>query len=385
MLCSLALVLLGAGSVPAAERARATRRPDRPKAATADWVPFKGRVRIARTWGHRGGHAFPAVDFQVAPGGSFRVYAAGPGTVFAAGGDCLDTTPSGEHAACNGGNGNFVDIIHPDGRRSRYLHLREGSLVVAPGQHVCRGCLIGRSGWSGNVVPSGPKGAHLHYEELIAYNLVPPGRMLAEDPSGRVSYPGPGRTWQDVGVKEPLVVNRGFPPPGPAPKGACFGWAPTLVGGGGHDDIRGTPGHDVILARSGNDTIQGREGEDRICAGEGNDVLVGGGDPDEIDGGEGVDTCYQGEASGLDNDAPGRVLSCERPSYTLTVNTDGRVVTSEPPGISCPSDCSEVYVTHTTVTLTATPASILWAGCDTSTARTCTVTMSRDRTVRAQG
>lgn len=360
-----------------------TARPPAAQRETADWVPFKGTVRMGRTWDHPNGHAFPSVDFQVPAGRSIRVYAAGPGTVFASGGDCPDTNPSGHNAGCNGGNGNFVDIIHPDGRRSRYLHLREGSVVVVPGQHVCRGCLIGRSGWSGNVVPPGPGGAHLHYEELIGYTLVPPGRMLAQGPSGQVSYPGIGRTWQELGVEQPFLQNLGFPAPDPPPSGRCFGWAPTLVGTSGRDILQGTPGHDVILSGSGNDTIHGGEGEDRICAEAGSDLLVGGGHPDHVDGGNGEDRCYQGEINGLENGAPGNVFSCEHPSYALTVTSDGKVVTSRPPGISCPDDCTETYVTHTTVTLSATPLGLLWAGCDTSpTSMACTVTMSRDRTVR---
>lgn len=349
---------------------------------TADWAPFKGRVRIGRTWGHPNGHAFPAVDFQVPEGGSIRVHAAGPGTVFASTGDCPDTTASGRHVECNGGNGNLVDIIHPDGRRTRYLHLREGSVVVQPGEHVCRGCLIGRSGWSGNVVPPGPEGAHLHYEELIGYRLVPPGRMFAKNASGRVAYPSSGQTWPEAGQSQPQLINKGFPAPGPAPEGACFGWAPTMVGSGGRDTLRGTNGHDVILGGGGNDAINGLEGEDRVCGGGGDDVLIGGGHPDHIEGGEGNDACYQGELGGLEDNGAGTVIGCETPSYLLTVTTGGQVVSSEPPGIACPSDCTETYVTHTIVTLSARPADVLWAGCDTSSAVTCTVSMSRDRTVR---
>jgi Ca2+-binding RTX toxin-like protein len=322
------------------------------------------------------------VDFEVPEGGSIRVYAAGPGTVFASSGICPDTTPAGTHVDCNGGNGNFVDIIHPDGRRTRYLHLLEGSVVVKAGDHVCRGCLIGRSGWSGNVVPPGPAGAHLHYEELIGYTLVPPGPMYAQGRSGRVTYPATGQTWQEFGEDRPRLVNKRFPRPGLQPQGRCFEWAPTLEGTGGSDTLRGTPGHDVILAGGGNDSINGLDGEDRVCGGGGDDVLIGGGHPDHIEGGEGNDTCYQGELGGLEDTGAGTVIGCETPSYLLTVTTGGQVVTSDPPGISCPGDCNETFVTHTTVTLKASPAGVLWAGCDTSSTLSCRVSMSRDRTVR---
>jgi murein DD-endopeptidase MepM/ murein hydrolase activator NlpD len=360
------------------------RRPETVR-ETADWVPFRGSVSVARTWGHPGGHTYPSVDFQVASGESIRVYAAGPGTVFASGHNCPDTSPSGKHAACNGGNGNFVDIVHPDGRRSRYLHLREDSVVVEPGEHVCRGCLIGHSGWSGNVLPQGPDGAHLHYEELIGYTIVPPGPMLAQGPSGLVSFPGEGRTWEEVGLEHPLLVNRDFLPSGPRPAGSCFGWAPTLVGTEGRDVITGTRGHDVIFGGGGNDRIHGGEGEDRVCGGVGDDEVIGGKNPDRVDGGEGADFCFQGESEGVENLASGSVVSCERPIYRLTFTQDccGSVVTSRPPGISCPGRCTQSFVTHTFVTLTATGPVSSWAGCDTSTSTTCTVTMSRDRSVRA--
>jgi hypothetical protein len=354
-----------------------------PETSTPDWAPFRGTLRMSRTWGHPGGHPFPAVDFEVPAGESVEVHAAGPGTIFASSGECPDTTPSGRHAGCNGGNGNFVDIIHPDGRRSRYLHLREGSVAVQPGEHVCRGCLIGRTGWSGNVVPPGPAGAHLHYEELVGYLLVSPGEMLAQGRAGLVSYPSPGRSWQELGVKRPLVVNERFPSVDPAPRGSCLGWVPTLVGTGDRDTIRGTRGHDVILAGPGEDRILAGSGEDRICGGAGDDVLIGGGHPDHVSGGSGDDTCYQGEASGLENAAPGSVGTCEHPEYVLTVTTGGPVITSQPAGISCPSDCSERFVTHTSVLLSAAPRGVVWAGCDTSpTALVCRVEMSRDRTIR---
>ena len=47
------------------------------------------------------------------------------------------------------------------------------------------------------------------------------------------------------------------------------------------------------------------------------------------------------------------------PSATLTTNVDGTgsgTVTSAPPGINCPGDCSEAYTVGTVVTLTPTPA-----------------------------
>src|SRR5207253_3202005 len=78
---------------------------------------------------------------------------------------------------------------------------------------------------------------------------------------------------------------------------------------------------------------------------------------------------------------------------TLTVNRAGigrGTVTSSPPGIDCgpnSSSCSANYTSGTTVALTATPAAgstfAGWAGCDTVSGTTCTVTMSAARSVTA--
>jgi hypothetical protein len=62
-------------------------------------------------------------------------------------------------------------------------------------------------------------------------------------------------------------------------------------------------------------------------------------------------------------------------------------VTSNPPGINCGTDCSEVYASGTVVTLTASAASgstfAGWTGCDTVSGTTCTVTVSSGRTATA--
>jgi alpha-tubulin suppressor-like RCC1 family protein len=62
-------------------------------------------------------------------------------------------------------------------------------------------------------------------------------------------------------------------------------------------------------------------------------------------------------------------------------------VTSNPPGINCGTDCSEVYANGTVVTLTASAASDStfagWSGCDTVSGATCTVTVDSGRTATA--
>ncbi len=76
------------------------------------------------------------------------------------------------------------------------------------------------------------------------------------------------------------------------------------------------------------------------------------------------------------------------PTHLLTVNLSGTgIVTSNPSGIDCGSDCIETFIEGTTVTLTATPpaGSIFqgWSGEGCTGTGTCTVIMSASRTITA--
>ena len=382
------LVATALGSSPTSASSGGSARGEGQRLESANWLPFRGRIRISRTWGHPGGHAFPAIDFEVPAGTSVPIHAAGPGTVIQAHKDCPDTAANGAHTDCNEGKGNLVEITHPDGRRSRYLHLRQGSVSVEVGEHVCRGCRIGRSGWSGNVFPAGPEGGHLHYEELESFATVDPGPMRAQHASGRVSYPMHGRSWTRVGKKGLTVRNIRFPRPDRKPIVECLGWAATRVGTSGSDDLRGTIGPDIIAGEAGNDTIRGIDGEDRLCGGPGDDTLIGGANHDIIDGGDGTDTCFVEEDDGNKTAGEETLVSCERPPYVLTVEVRCclRFVTSEPGGISCPPDCTESYPPGSVIILTlSTGGSPYWQGCDpeegADEGQRCTVTMNADRHV----
>jgi len=77
-------------------------------------------------------------------------------------------------------------------------------------------------------------------------------------------------------------------------------------------------------------------------------------------------------------------------SSTLTVSKTGAgfgTVTSDPAGIDCGSDCSELYQWSTTITLTAQPDldSVFsgWVGCDSTNGTQCTVDMTGDQAVSA--
>jgi hypothetical protein len=76
--------------------------------------------------------------------------------------------------------------------------------------------------------------------------------------------------------------------------------------------------------------------------------------------------------------------------YALTVTKTGSccgTVTSTPAGISCGSDCSEMYLGGAQVTLEAAPCTGAvfagWTGCSGTNGATCTVTMDGSKTVTA--
>lgn len=60
-----------------------------------------------------------------------------------------------------GGYRKMVVINHGEGWKTRYAHLKDGSITVSDGQSVTRGQLIGRVGKTG-----GQSSSHLHYEQI---------------------------------------------------------------------------------------------------------------------------------------------------------------------------------------------------------------------------
>ncbi len=55
--------------------------------------------------------------------------------------------------------GNYVLVSHPNGMKSRYAHLRKGTIKVSVGQNVDENTILGIIGESGSV-----NGRHLHFE-----------------------------------------------------------------------------------------------------------------------------------------------------------------------------------------------------------------------------
>lgn len=74
----------------------------------------------------------------------------------------------------------------------------------------------------------------------------------------------------------------------------CAGRPVTLVGGPNAEELVGTAGNDVIVARGGADRIKGLKGDDRICSDGGDDWSRGGPGADRILSGRGDDTTFGG-------------------------------------------------------------------------------------------
>jgi len=76
-----------------------------------------------------------------------------------------------DEAGWAGGYGNMVEITHGNGLATRYGHMSE--ILVAPGEKVVIGQIIGRVGSTGRST-----GPHLHYETRINGQAVDPMRFL---------------------------------------------------------------------------------------------------------------------------------------------------------------------------------------------------------------
>lgn len=74
----------------------------------------------------------------------------------------------------------------------------------------------------------------------------------------------------------------------------CRGKVATIVGTSGADQITGTPGPDVIVAKGGSDTINSLAGDDVICSNGGDDTVDSGPGRDRVYGGDGDDEINTG-------------------------------------------------------------------------------------------
>jgi murein DD-endopeptidase MepM/ murein hydrolase activator NlpD len=113
------------------------------------------------SFSHNGTSTY-AIDFTV-PEGTLIV-AAREGRVLAT---RSDSDVGCEDASCLD-DGNYVIVDHGDGTTARYWHLQHEGALVEPGDTVCAGDLIGRSGNTGwSTVP------HLHFvvKDLFGHSM----------------------------------------------------------------------------------------------------------------------------------------------------------------------------------------------------------------------
>ena len=61
-------------------------------------------------------------------------------------------------------SGNYAIIDFGNGFSSRSYHMKLQSIVVSVGQQLAAGDVIGTMGYTGNTIPKGPGGTHLHFE-----------------------------------------------------------------------------------------------------------------------------------------------------------------------------------------------------------------------------
>lgn len=71
----------------------------------------------------------------------------------------------------NGGYGNYVEIDHGNGYKTRFAHMQ--NFVVKKGERIEQGQLIGQVGNTGRST-----GPHLHYEILLSNKTVNPSKFL---------------------------------------------------------------------------------------------------------------------------------------------------------------------------------------------------------------
>lgn len=93
--------------------------------------------------------------------------------------------------------GEYVQIDHGDGVKTRYLHLKKGSRTVKVGQTVKKGQVLGYMGATGNVT-----GAHLHFDIAIDGKYVDPAPYLEGKKVFEKAQPNAVKEWQKAAIAD---------------------------------------------------------------------------------------------------------------------------------------------------------------------------------------
>lgn len=107
----------------------------------------------------------PPASPSNAPCWDLPIKAAAPGMVVIAQDGMLDEPKLGTNSNPEGGPGNHVIVDHRNGEFTLYAHLRQGTIIVKPGEAIARGQEVGRCG---NSASNGP---HLHFQLMDGSDL----------------------------------------------------------------------------------------------------------------------------------------------------------------------------------------------------------------------
>lgn len=176
--------------------------------AAEQWLwPVKGYTGLSR------GYSTDHQGIDITGSGIYgkEVRAAKSGTVTSASNSCGHYNTGNNRCNCNGGRGNYVEITHADGTKSRYLHMIQGS-AIATGTKVSRGQKVGLVGSSGDS--SGP---HLHFDIWVN------GKRINNN-KGVVSY--------DYGESTPQMSATGISIPSTLTRGSNYGVRGTVNANG---------------------------------------------------------------------------------------------------------------------------------------------------------
>lgn len=142
--------------------------PTRPRTPSYSYGPDLGGYFIFPTNGYNRGvlHYYNAVDISAGNqclSENIPVFAAASGVIAAT----YPTNSTSRYA--NGGYGNNIMVLHPNGVYTRYTHLR--NILVTEGQYVNQGSIIAfMGGYSGQPGSGNSTGCHLHFEVRGARN-----------------------------------------------------------------------------------------------------------------------------------------------------------------------------------------------------------------------